>query len=102
MIFINRADAIKRNLFQYFLGTACKRGHVAPRYTSNGTCIECSVINARDASERSRLLAGVHPGLIEVSVFVTPGCRERIMILADRLNRREGLKTTKGGARYGT
>jgi len=36
-----RALAIADGRTQYTLGTPCKRGHVAARYTSNGQCVVC-------------------------------------------------------------
>ncbi len=36
-----RAEAKKRGEKQYFTGTPCKRGHIAPRWTVNGQCETC-------------------------------------------------------------
>lgn len=35
------ADAKRLGITTYFTGVACKRGHVAPRFTSSATCCEC-------------------------------------------------------------
>lgn len=37
-----RAQAIKSGVKTYIDGTPCPVGHVGPRYTSNGTCTECT------------------------------------------------------------
>lgn len=41
MEIVNRADAIKRNLREYFTGLPCKNGHLAKRYTQSSACYEC-------------------------------------------------------------
>jgi hypothetical protein len=46
---ISRSEAKARGLKTYFTGKPCKRGHVAPRQTTNGSCRECS-----DAKRRWR------------------------------------------------
>lgn len=42
--FLSRAQSKEKGLKQYFLGTSCKQGHVAPRVTSGGECMECKRI----------------------------------------------------------
>ena len=42
--FLSRKQAQEKGLKQYFPGTTCKQGHVAPRVTSGGTCMECKRI----------------------------------------------------------
>lgn len=42
-----RAEAIKNNQKLFFTGKPCKHGHVAPRFTNNGTCKECHRIIAQ-------------------------------------------------------
>lgn len=42
-----RAEAIKNNQTLYFTGKPCKNGHIAPRFTNNGTCKECFKIIAK-------------------------------------------------------
>jgi hypothetical protein len=37
-----RQEAIKNGDKQYFHGIPCKRGHIAPRQTCNGYCMECN------------------------------------------------------------
>jgi hypothetical protein len=37
-----RQEAIRSGAKTYFHGIPCKRGHVAPRHTSNGMCMDCS------------------------------------------------------------
>jgi 5-methylcytosine-specific restriction endonuclease McrA len=37
-----RAEAVEAGAKQFFTGLPCKHGHVAPRSTSNWSCLECS------------------------------------------------------------
>lgn len=39
--FLTRKQAQEKGLKQYFPGTTCKQGHIAPRVTSGGQCMEC-------------------------------------------------------------
>ncbi len=41
MEIIEREIALKMDLKTYYTGKICKRGHLAYRYTSSGTCSEC-------------------------------------------------------------
>ena len=41
MEIITRKQALEQGLKQYFTGKPCKYGHVAPKQTSNWTCMEC-------------------------------------------------------------
>lgn len=36
-----RAEATERGAVRYFNGEPCPSGHVAPRYTLGGYCVEC-------------------------------------------------------------
>ncbi len=36
-----RADAFAIGARQYYTGRPCKYGHIAPRWTTNGTCVTC-------------------------------------------------------------
>lgn len=38
---IGRLAAAKAGLKFFYTGKACSKGHVAQRYTSSGTCVEC-------------------------------------------------------------
>lgn len=38
---ISRDDAIAAGLKTYFTGVKCRKGHLAERTTSSGTCVEC-------------------------------------------------------------
>ena len=40
--FLTRKQAQERGLKQYFPGTTCKEGHIAPRITRGGGCMECN------------------------------------------------------------
>ena len=46
---IRRKDALSLGLAEYFTGKPCSRGHIAPRQTANGTCVECRRENKRKA-----------------------------------------------------
>jgi hypothetical protein len=37
----SRAEAAERQETHYYTGKACKHGHIATRFASNGTCTEC-------------------------------------------------------------
>lgn len=37
----SRQQAFDEGVVQYFTGTPCKAGHLAPRYTSSGQCSTC-------------------------------------------------------------
>jgi hypothetical protein len=39
---LTRRQAIQQNLPRYFTGQPCKNGHIAVRYTRNGTCEFCA------------------------------------------------------------
>jgi hypothetical protein len=41
MDLITRQDALAQGLKRYYTGVPCKRGHVAEKYTSKGSCVEC-------------------------------------------------------------
>ncbi len=38
---ISREAAYMQNKRRYYLGTACRNGHTAERYVSNGVCVDC-------------------------------------------------------------
>lgn len=38
---LSRSEALARGLIRYFTGKPCKRGHVAERQVSNGSCAMC-------------------------------------------------------------
>ena len=49
---ISRQDAKAKGLSRYYTGQPCKHGHVAMRQTTNGICVECSLlINKRWAEK---------------------------------------------------
>jgi hypothetical protein len=39
--FITRKEALAKGLKQYYPGSLCPKGHLAPRFTSGGRCIVC-------------------------------------------------------------
>lgn len=45
---ITRADARALGLKRYFPATKCKHGHLAERLVSNGSCLECCALKAKD------------------------------------------------------
>jgi hypothetical protein len=47
MMTITYADAKARGLKRYFTGKTCRAGHVAERYVSTRTCVECDRKNWR-------------------------------------------------------
>ena len=46
MEIISREEARYRGLKRFFTGTACKHGHIAYRFTINGSCCECGRISS--------------------------------------------------------
>jgi hypothetical protein len=48
-----REEAAQRGLSRFWTGRACKSGHVAERYASNGQCVQCNYDRARQR-ERER------------------------------------------------
>ncbi len=44
---LERSVAYKKGDMYYFTGRGCKRGHIAKRRTTNGSCIECERENDR-------------------------------------------------------
>lgn len=44
---ICRARAIRERLTNYFTGKPCKRGHLAPRNTVHGSCLDCQAYIGR-------------------------------------------------------
>ena len=55
---MTRGEALRRGLAQYTTGKPCVWGHLSPRRTSNGVCIECERAHAvspqRKAYRRAR------------------------------------------------
>jgi hypothetical protein len=47
---VERPEAIRLGLASYFTGRPCRRGHIARRCTTNGTCSTC----ANEANQRAR------------------------------------------------
>lgn len=45
---ITRADAKAQGLKHYYTGKPCKRGHIEPRFTSEGSCVACAVARAKN------------------------------------------------------
>ena len=50
---ITRKEAQEQGLRTYFTGKPCKHGHVAPRQTSKGVCVECHNQYARSDKGRA-------------------------------------------------
>lgn len=40
-----RKSALKSGAVYYKTGSPCSRGHISPRFTSTGRCVECNKIN---------------------------------------------------------
>lgn len=56
---VTRAQAKADGLQRYFTGAPCKRGHLAERQTSNGTCFECARL-CNPEKKRANGLARYH------------------------------------------
>lgn len=50
----NRDEAISQGARRYFNGDACPAGHIGPRYTLSGGCVECQREFNRADRERAR------------------------------------------------
>lgn len=44
---ITRKEAAKQKLKRFFTGKECVRGHIAERFISSQTCVECAKENTR-------------------------------------------------------
>lgn len=51
----SRNDAIDSGAIRYWTGKPCKNGHIADRYTLNGSCVVCqqNLVNASKAKARA-------------------------------------------------
>lgn len=47
---VDRVTAYANGKRHYYTGACCKRGHDCPRYTSNGSCVECTNWSVRGPS----------------------------------------------------
>ena len=47
-----QTEAAAQGKKTYVTGTPCRNGHVAPRYTSSGACVECDRIGWKDGRLR--------------------------------------------------
>lgn len=50
-----RQDAILQGKKYYFAGVPCMRGHIAPRFTNGGTCLECNYLAAKAKYDGTKL-----------------------------------------------
>lgn len=48
MELVNRAQAKERGQSSYYTGKPCKHGHIAKRWTLDGTCSECKALRNKD------------------------------------------------------
>ena len=54
----SRGAAIAAGAAQYFTGKPCVYGHIANRFTSSGTCVDCNAIRARGVAAKLRQAGG--------------------------------------------
>lgn len=52
MDIISRSEAKARSLKYYFTGRPCKHGHIAPKFTSRGWCVECANLAMKDKGRK--------------------------------------------------
>lgn len=50
----SRAEALAAGADRYYTRKPCKHGHDSPRYTANGTCVQCSTERATRWQKRNR------------------------------------------------
>lgn len=55
---VGREEAARRGWSRYFTGVACVRGHVAERYVSDGSCVECRKGGASATIPESEVYVG--------------------------------------------
>jgi hypothetical protein len=64
MNILTRADAIQQREALYFTGVPCRRGHLSPRYTKNGSCKEClHPVFISVQSESNKQKKDIHQGM---------------------------------------
>ena len=57
---ISAREAFDKGLTRYFTGKECKKGHIAQRMISNGSCVEC--LKRETAYRRTKEWRKEHPG----------------------------------------
>lgn len=57
---VSHAEAVARGLSRYFTGVACRRGHVAERYTCSRTCLQCQGVDSPLSNNKRTL----HPAAL--------------------------------------
>lgn len=74
-----RSDAHQWGHPKYFTGVACRKGHIAERYTTNGACTRCAQQFHKMAPGPSAELMPLQPAVVYASSVMTPA-------LVDELN----------------
>ena len=77
-----RVEAIRSEGSVWFDGTMCSRGHVAPKYVTNGTCAVCMRAHVRTSIKRREQ----RPPVIEMGSWLTN--KERRQVAADAFEKR--------------
>lgn len=70
---ITRRDAFKTGKRHYFTGRPCMRGHLAPRFVTNGGCTECQNWRIMPVLAAPNVGMPPSPYAFDPSVPVTPG-----------------------------
>jgi hypothetical protein len=55
----DRASARLQGAVRYFTGKPCPKGHLAPRYTSNGKCVVCLRLQVADQRRRQTKICSI-------------------------------------------
>lgn len=87
---ISRNDAKTVGLKRFFTGRPCKNGHLAERFVSTGTCVEC----AKNAVQSHRLRFRSSLPWSTLTAKLHPADHAAVMDYVDRLNMARGLPPT--------
>lgn len=88
---LSRSEAVERHAKHYYTGRPCKSGHVALRYVSTGSCVECA--KAATMSYNNKIRGKIRPVAYTTmaTLHVHPDDHEAVYALADYLNQQRGL-----------
>ena len=86
----SRKQAALEGKTRYFTGKPCNHGHVVERYTSIGTCVECTRLHAK---KQRNFYKEARAKLITITVSVHPEDSQLIEDLATALNTGRMIKS---------
>ena len=84
---ISRKQAAAEGKIKYFTGKPCKYGHIAERYVSVGTCVECNRLQAKkNQNKYKKLINDARSKLVTIQITVHPDDVVFIKDMAAALN----------------